>query len=270
MKRSRINFIIDAIAFIGVVLLISTGVLMRFILLPGVERMERGPLLLWGMSRHQWGDVHFFIAMGLMVILALHLALHWRWVASVAEGESRQTPRLWLGALSVLTLLAVAVAPYFSPMEKGYPKHRRGSPPSSPMHSSPQATERPLPAETIEEPQDSSALEPPPSSADRDFRAADREPSIKPPAENRPEPLPHASGIAGADEPAHAPKENFIRGGMTLREYEDATGMAYPELLRALGVPVDTDAEEKLGRLGKQYGFTMHEVRRIARDQGGG
>ncbi|UCD11139.1 MAG: DUF4405 domain-containing protein, partial [Nitrospinaceae bacterium] len=72
MKRSRINFIIDAIAFIGVVLLISTGVLMRFILLPGVERIERGPLHLWSMSRHQWGDVHFFIAMGLMVILALH------------------------------------------------------------------------------------------------------------------------------------------------------------------------------------------------------
>jgi hypothetical protein len=254
MKRSTLNFIIDAILFMGLVLLVSTGLAMRFLLPAGVERLERGQLILWGMSRHQWGDVHFYIAVGLMVILAAHLVLHWRWVVSVGAGERRQNSRLWLGALAVSALLFVAVAPFLSPVEKKAPGHRRGplhrpEPPASPTHL-PRATDGAPPATDFKAPPKSHAGKTPELSSQT---ADDVPPTMdfeEPPKSLAP----------------HAPYGNrfFIRGGMTLKEFEEVRGMPYRELLAQLGLPTDIDPEEKLGRLAKRYGFTMEEVRRIA------
>ena len=288
MKRSNLNFIIDAILFMGLVLLVSTGLAMRFLLPAGVERLERGQLILWGMSRHQWGDVHFYIAVGLMVILAAHLVLHWRWVVSVGAGERRQNSRLWLGALAVSALLFVAVAPFLSPVEKKAPGHRRGplhrpEPPASPTHL-PRATDGAPPATDFKKPPKSHAGKTPELSsqtADEVPPAMDFGAPPKSHAGKTPEPPSQttegAPSAMGLEEPPkslapHAPYGNkfFIRGGMTLKEFEEARGMPYRELLMQLGLPTDIDPEEKLGRLAKRYGFTMEEVRRIAGEWGGG
>jgi len=126
MKQSKVNFIVDALAFLFLVLLISSGLVMRFLLPPGGGDGGGGRLALWGMSRHAWGDGHFYLAMALMGVLALHLVLHWRWVVSVGAGEGRQTARLWLGALAMITLFAVALSPFFGSVEKKPPAHRQG------------------------------------------------------------------------------------------------------------------------------------------------
>jgi hypothetical protein len=57
IKRSTINFIIDAVGFVGFVFLTTTGVLVRYVLPPGSGRRA----VLWGMNRHEWGDLHFWI-----------------------------------------------------------------------------------------------------------------------------------------------------------------------------------------------------------------
>jgi hypothetical protein len=45
----------------------------RYLLPPGSGRLE----ILWGMSRHEWGEVLFWIAVTLAAVLTLHLLLHW-------------------------------------------------------------------------------------------------------------------------------------------------------------------------------------------------
>ncbi len=65
MKRPKLNFFIDIIAFIAFVLLTTTGILMRYILPPGSGKHT----LIWGMDRHEWGTIHFWISILFFSIL---------------------------------------------------------------------------------------------------------------------------------------------------------------------------------------------------------
>ncbi|MBU2572037.1 MAG: DUF4405 domain-containing protein [Gammaproteobacteria bacterium] len=115
MKRSHLNFIIDIAAFAGFVFLTTTGVLIRYLLPPGSGRFAT----IWGIDRHQWGTVHFWVSVLFFAILALHLLLHWRWVVGFISGRVTEGSglRLGLGLVGVLTLIAFAAAPLVAPIE---------------------------------------------------------------------------------------------------------------------------------------------------------
>ncbi len=83
MRRSTLNFFIDAISFAVFLGMIATGLLIRFVLPPG-SRGGRG-LSLWDLDRHEWGDLHFWLAVSLLGLLLAHLVLHWSWVCQVAR-----------------------------------------------------------------------------------------------------------------------------------------------------------------------------------------
>lgn len=104
IQKPRLNFIVDAVAFAAFALLTATGILVRYVLPPGSGRFSA----LWGMDRHEWGEIHFWIAMILMASLGLHLFLHWRWIASVVKGRPREESgiRAALAVVGVLALIA--------------------------------------------------------------------------------------------------------------------------------------------------------------------
>lgn len=83
MTRTALNFIIDVLTLILILSLAATGLLLRYVLPPG-SRGGSG-LSLWGWTRHDWGDIHFWIAAALAVLLVLHVALHWNWVCATLE-----------------------------------------------------------------------------------------------------------------------------------------------------------------------------------------
>jgi hypothetical protein len=115
MKRPIQNFTIDTIAFIGFVLLTTTGVLMRYVLPPGSGRFKA----IWGLDRHEWGSIHFWISIVFLSVLAIHLVLHWRWIVTVITGRPREGSglRAGLGMVGLAGLLALSVAPLLSPIE---------------------------------------------------------------------------------------------------------------------------------------------------------
>jgi hypothetical protein len=115
MKRTTINFIIDGVGFAGFVFLAATGVLVRYVLPPG-----RGhPSLIWGLDRHEWGALHFWIAIAFLCVLAFHLFLHWRWIVRRIQGQPREGSgvRFALGLVGILAMLAIAIAPFGSSVE---------------------------------------------------------------------------------------------------------------------------------------------------------
>ena len=123
MNRSRLNFFIDTVAFVAFVLLGATGVLIRYILPPGSGHFSS----LWGMDRHDWGRIHFWIAVALMGSLAFHLFLHWRWVVCMIKGRPSEGSgvRFSLAIIGLLTLIGLVLAPFFGQVEKtGEPPHR--------------------------------------------------------------------------------------------------------------------------------------------------
>jgi hypothetical protein len=208
MKRSTLNFVIDALTFALFLFLTATGFVLRYALPAGSGRisgggqgygaMARDITVLWGLDRHQWGEIHFTISVFILILLSLHLVLHWRWILAVVRGKKREGSgaRVALGAMGILGLLFLAISPFFSSPE--------------------QFTRNEL-----------------------------------------------KSGLsAEAQTEALAPShDDSIRGNMTLQEIENETGVSAQELIRHLGMPPETPVQEKMGRLRKQYGFTMEQVR---------
>ncbi|MDX5375607.1 MAG: DUF4405 domain-containing protein [Gammaproteobacteria bacterium] len=124
MKKPRINFLVDLAAFAAFVFMAATGVLLVYTLPPGSGRWAT----VWGLSRHQWGDVHLWLAVIFLAIVALHVVLHWRWLASMMKGGAHQAPgwRLVLGVVSLLLIIALAVAPFVTGVDAGSTLELRG------------------------------------------------------------------------------------------------------------------------------------------------
>lgn len=130
MKRPALNFTVDLLAFVGFALLAATGLVLNFALPPGSGgpwgagpgpgAAQRPVALLWGLTRHEWGRVHFWTAVALMSVLAVHLFLHWRWIACMAKGQPRARSgfRLALGMFGLLALAAFAASLFLSPVRK--------------------------------------------------------------------------------------------------------------------------------------------------------
>jgi len=118
MKRTNLNFIIDVFAFVGFVMLTTTGVLMRYSLPPGSGRYST----IWSFDRHQWGDFHFWISVVFFSVLALHLVLHWRWIVCVVTGRPRVGSglRLGIGIVGLITVIALALSPLLTPVERDF------------------------------------------------------------------------------------------------------------------------------------------------------
>ena len=123
MKSSTLKFLIDSIAFVAFVLLASTGLLMRFVLPPGSGRFRA----LWGMDRHEWGQLHFWIAVTMLAAIALHLVLNWKWVVCMVRGQRPRGAglRVALAVAGLAAVVALAAAPFFGRVEQaGEPPHR--------------------------------------------------------------------------------------------------------------------------------------------------
>ena len=116
MRKPTRNLIVDGLAFTGFVLLAATGVLMRYVLPPGSGRRAA----IWGLDRHGWGSLHFWIAVALLLVLAFHLVIHWRWIVSVVRGRPREGSglRVGLGLTGLAAVVALALAPLLTPVER--------------------------------------------------------------------------------------------------------------------------------------------------------
>ncbi len=91
MKRSTLNFIVDLVSFLNLIGLAFTGIIIKFVLPPGTggrgrqlhEGLGREHIKnFWSMSRHEWGDIHFYLAVFFVVLMTVHIILHWNWIKS--------------------------------------------------------------------------------------------------------------------------------------------------------------------------------------------
>ena len=84
MKRNTINFLIDLFTFIVLFGKIWTGLLLHYVLPPGQGRGYSFEL--WGLNRHQYGTIHFYLAIAMIVLIIIHLWLHWSWICNTLSG----------------------------------------------------------------------------------------------------------------------------------------------------------------------------------------
>jgi hypothetical protein len=89
MDKVRLNFIINALMFLCLMALAGLGFLMKYVLVPGREARGlygRNVELTWlGWDRHDWGDLHLYVAFTLLGLLTIHLILHWKMILGLYE-----------------------------------------------------------------------------------------------------------------------------------------------------------------------------------------
>lgn len=116
MRKPQVNFAIDTLAFFLFLCLLSTGLLI-YIIMPPASGFS-----VWGMDRHGWGDIHFWIAISFLALMAIHFILHWSWIIHKVKGNSKDEKVFVRRSLYAIILIAVVIflliAPFLSPVEQ--------------------------------------------------------------------------------------------------------------------------------------------------------
>lgn len=132
MTKLGKNIFVDVLSYVGFVLLLGTGLILVYILPHGSGSLTGGGTgrgagqklitTLWGMTREQWGEIHFWIAAGTLVILVFHLILHWKWIVCVLGKKEKPTgvsgQRAFLGLAGLFGTLSLLVLPFLTPTEE--------------------------------------------------------------------------------------------------------------------------------------------------------
>ena len=108
MKKSKINLVIDALLLVCMAAIAGIGLLMRNVLVPGYQRWEiygsNVELYFWGLDRHQWGTIHFIIALVLLGLVILHIVLHWTIILGIYRKLIPSVRARWITAIILLVL----------------------------------------------------------------------------------------------------------------------------------------------------------------------
>lgn len=93
---ARVNYVLNALLFIDITLIIFTGLMISKVALPflGIELAQGGG----------WRQLHDLSANLFLALTGLHVALHWQWIANMVKRfvinplTGRRVPQLSVGA----------------------------------------------------------------------------------------------------------------------------------------------------------------------------
>jgi hypothetical protein len=85
VRKHTQNTIIDTVSFVLLSALVITGVIIHYVLPAG----SRGNSF-WSLTRHEWGDIHFWVAVAFEAIILFHLLLHLPWIKASVFGNKRK------------------------------------------------------------------------------------------------------------------------------------------------------------------------------------
>lgn len=132
--KLRLNLSIDIMMFVLLLAMAGIGFLMKYVVVRGeIRNVQYGndvDLEFLNLNRHQWGSVHLTISIIFMVLIVLHIILHWK---SIVSFFKCQFPSLLIryiitGCIVIIGLLFL-VSPFFvEPQKVAFePKQRNRS-----------------------------------------------------------------------------------------------------------------------------------------------
>ena len=250
MSKNKVHLAVNVLAYLVMVCLASTGLILIYRLPHG---SPRDGLTLLSLDRHGWGDAHWYLAIGLMVLVATHVVLHWKWVTNTlgALVRSHAMRRAGAGLGGTLLLLGLGLAtaggvaaPWLVGVERGQARsygsgHRGGrgagrTRGQSHEHNGDPAQEAAAPTTS------------------QDCGGKDG-----------------GGGHGGHGDDC----DETIRGRTTLAEAAQEARVPVARLIAELKLPGGTRPESRLGHLRQEHGFDMEQVRstvaRLGRDSMG-
>lgn len=89
---------------INMLIVVFIGILLGFVI--GRGSVSPAEKYLWGLHRHDWGDLHLIFSLILVGLVALHFVLHLNWVACMSKACLRLH---WLLTMVILIGLSAAI-----------------------------------------------------------------------------------------------------------------------------------------------------------------
>ena len=111
VNNSKLNLSIDIIMFVILMIIAGIGFMIKYVLVPGFKRNEIYgkdlELYFLGLDRHQWGTIHLILGFTLLFLLLFHIILHWKIIQSIYKKIiSNKTVRISL-AIGFIAVTAV-------------------------------------------------------------------------------------------------------------------------------------------------------------------
>jgi hypothetical protein len=223
MRKNTVNFLVDLATLLAILAMTGTGLILKYSLPPGSG--GRG-LVLWGLGRHDWGGIHFWIAVGLGLLLVVHLVLHWPWVVATFRRLTSGTgARVGRPAAMALNVSCVAFLLATAGAAAGFALFANSSVSTSAAQAREHAREH--------------------AEGGLDAAGTGRV----------------AGGKSATEDCDHGPLQ--IRGSMTLTDVALESGLPVTTLLALLELPDGTSSQERLGSLSRAHGLSMSAVRSI-------
>ena len=113
MNQFTITKTLDFFSFVTLMLMLSTGVFLKVTLPP-----RSGGDEVWGLSRHEWGDIHFYLSVIFLLFMSAHLVAHAKFIKSVIIGKAptEKYYRIVAGIIGAIALISLAFSPVISPV----------------------------------------------------------------------------------------------------------------------------------------------------------
>lgn len=224
MNRNRWRYLVDSLLFISLVGIVIIGILMGLVI-PKGQAANEGAKYFLGLHRHEWGNIHFYLATAFVALIIVHLAFNWSWIKCQARHIFN---RQWVAAL-VLTVIASIIVLfilwYFYPKNSArYGGHSYGREHGELYDGNGQHC----------------------YALSEDGGASAQVIRIK---------------RHGSESKKSTSDSPFINGKMTLTDVEQVTGVPGRKIAEQLGLPVSVPLNERLGRLRRRYGFSTEDVR---------
>jgi len=87
MNKSKINYIIDFLAFISFFVTAISGLVIKIFMPSGVRQGRLQEYL--GIQKATWSQIHDWFGILLIIFVIIHIALHWNWISDMTKNISK-------------------------------------------------------------------------------------------------------------------------------------------------------------------------------------
>ncbi len=230
MKKSTFNFIIDILMLIVMSAIVGIGFIVKYVLIPGNQRWivygENVELYLFGMDRHEWGNIHLILGFILIGLLALHIIFHWKLILGLYIRIFKSKRIYKILTIIFLTVCALfMLAPFFTTPEVIRIEQGEG------RHATHQGIHKESDLDETE-------------MFETDKHKPDKKEAIK-------EQKKHKNSKSKIE----------IKGYMTLSEVSREHNVPLDYLKTKLNIPQSTSDKERLSEIRKRHNIEMNEIR---------
>ena len=83
MNKSKINYIVDFLAFVSFITTALSGLAIKFFMPSGVRQGRLQEFL--GIQKGIWSEIHNWSGILLIIFVLIHLILHWDWIVCMTR-----------------------------------------------------------------------------------------------------------------------------------------------------------------------------------------